>query len=94
MTKQMSKAFLWASVGRSPTGYRFALSRGGDVPVSVIGDSSGASFDSDSLRVALPELEAALLAEIAELPLGHIPQRHRPRAELFPAHELQVDDLR
>jgi hypothetical protein len=28
------------------------------------------------------------------LPFGLIPHRHRPRAELQPAHELQVDRLR
>jgi transposase len=47
MTKQKSKAFIWAFVGRSLTGYTFALSRGGDVPVSVLGDSSGAMLCDD-----------------------------------------------
>ncbi|MBN9163738.1 MAG: IS66 family transposase [Myxococcales bacterium] len=47
MTKQKSKAFIWAFVGRSLTGYMFALSRGGDVPISVLGDSSGAVLCDD-----------------------------------------------
>ncbi|MBN9166429.1 MAG: hypothetical protein BGO98_05915 [Myxococcales bacterium 68-20] len=39
--------FIWAFVGRSLTGYKLALSRGGDVPVSVLGDSSGAVLCDD-----------------------------------------------
>jgi transposase len=41
MTKQKSKAFIWAFVGRTMTGYRFDLTRGADVPVDVLGDSKG-----------------------------------------------------
>ena len=41
MTKQTSKAFIWAFIGQSLTGYRFALTRGGDVPLDVLGDSTG-----------------------------------------------------
>lgn len=41
LTSQASKAFMWTFVGRSLTGYSFATSRGGDVPVTVLGDSSG-----------------------------------------------------
>ena len=47
MTKQTSKAFIWAFVGQSLTGYTFALSRGGDVPVKVLGDSTGAVLCDD-----------------------------------------------
>ena len=47
MTKQTSKAFIWAFVGRSLTGYRFDLTRGGDVPVDVLGDSTGAFLCDD-----------------------------------------------
>ena len=49
MTKQTSKAFIWAFVGASLTGYRFALTRGGDVPLDVLGDSKGA-FVADDYR--------------------------------------------
>lgn len=41
LTSQKSKAFMWAFVGRSLTGYTFATSRGGDVPIEVLGDSCG-----------------------------------------------------
>lgn len=41
LTSQKSKAFMWAFVGRSLTGYTFATSRGGDVPIEVLGDSEG-----------------------------------------------------
>ena len=41
MTKQKSKAFIWAFIGKSLTGYRFDLTRGGDVPVDVLGESVG-----------------------------------------------------
>jgi transposase len=41
LTSQNSKAFMWAFVGRSLTGYTFATSRGGDVPIEVLGDSQG-----------------------------------------------------
>ena len=47
MTKQTSKSFLWAFVGQSLTGYRFDLSRSGDVPVDVLGDSVGAILCDD-----------------------------------------------
>ncbi|TAL46555.1 MAG: IS66 family transposase [Salinibacterium sp.] len=47
MTKQTSKAFIWAFVGRSLTGYRFDLTRGGDVPVDVLGESTGAILCDD-----------------------------------------------
>ena len=47
MTKQASKAFLWAFVGHTLTGYRFDLSRSGDVPVDVLGDSVGAILCDD-----------------------------------------------
>ncbi len=47
MTKQASKAFLWAFVGQTLTGYRFDLSRSGDVPVDVLGDSAGAILCDD-----------------------------------------------
>lgn len=47
MTKQASKAFIWAFVGQSLTGYRFALSRGGDLPLEVLGDSDGAFLCDD-----------------------------------------------
>jgi transposase len=47
MTKQTSKAFIWAFVGRSLTGYRFDLTRGGDVPVDVLGESTGAFLCDD-----------------------------------------------
>lgn len=41
LTSQKSKAFMWTFVGQSLTGYTFATSRGGDVPVAVLGDSEG-----------------------------------------------------
>jgi len=41
LTSQKSKAFMWAFVGRELTGYTFATSRGGNVPVDVLGDSRG-----------------------------------------------------
>jgi transposase len=41
MTKQASKAFIWTFVGQSLTGYRFDLTRGGDVPIDVLGESTG-----------------------------------------------------
>lgn len=47
MTQQTSKAFMWTFVGQSLTGYRFALTRGGDVPVDVLGDSNGAVLCDD-----------------------------------------------
>ena len=49
MTKQTSKAFIWAFVGQSLTGYRFDLTRGGDVPLDVLGDSVGV-FVADDYR--------------------------------------------
>ena len=47
MTKQASKSFIWAFVGQSLTGYRFDLSRSGDVPVDVLGHSVGAILCDD-----------------------------------------------
>jgi transposase len=47
MTKQTSKSFIWAFVGRSLTGYRFELTRGGDVPIDALGDSTGAILCDD-----------------------------------------------
>jgi transposase len=47
MTKQASKSFIWAFVGQSLTGYHFDLSRSGDVPVNVLGDSAGAIVCDD-----------------------------------------------
>ena len=47
MTQQTSKAFMWTFVGKSLTGYRFDLTRGGDVPVDVLGDSTGALLCDD-----------------------------------------------
>ena len=47
MTKQASKAFIWAFVGKSLTGYRFHLSRSGDVPIDVLGESAGAIVCDD-----------------------------------------------
>ena len=41
LTTQKSKAFMWAFVGRNLTAYEFALSRGGEVAVDVLGDSKG-----------------------------------------------------
>jgi len=49
MTKQASKAFIWAFVGQNLTGYRFDLTRGGAVPVDALGQSSGA-FVCDDYR--------------------------------------------
>ena len=47
MTKQTSKAFMWAFVGQHLTGYRFDLTRSGNVPVDVLGDSVGALLCDD-----------------------------------------------
>jgi transposase len=47
MTKQVSKAFMWTFVGTSLTGYQFDLTRGGDVPVAVLGQSEGALVCDD-----------------------------------------------
>lgn len=47
MTKQASKAFIWAFVGQSLTGYRFDLTRSGDVPLDVLGESTGAILCDD-----------------------------------------------
>lgn len=47
LTTQASKAFVWAFVGKSLTGYQFALSRSGDTPVDVLGDSTGAFLCDD-----------------------------------------------
>lgn len=41
LTSQKSKAFMWAFVGSSLTGYTFATSRGGNVPIAALGDSQG-----------------------------------------------------
>lgn len=49
MTKQASKAFIWAFVGKSLTGYRFELTRGGEAPIEVLGDSTGV-FQCDDYR--------------------------------------------
>lgn len=49
LTTQTSKAFMWAFVGQSLTGYHFSLTRGGDVPLDVLGDSTGA-FVADDYR--------------------------------------------
>ena len=47
MTKQTSKSFIWAFVGQRLTGYRFDLTRSGNVPVDVLGDSVGAVHCDD-----------------------------------------------
>ena len=47
LTTQTSKAFMWTFVGEHLTGYRFALSRGGDVPLEVLGNSEGALVCDD-----------------------------------------------
>jgi len=47
MTKQTSKAFIWTFVGRSLTGYRFDLTRGGSVPLDVLGESTGVVLCDD-----------------------------------------------
>ena len=47
MTKQASKAFIWAFVGQNLTGYHFDLTRGGDVPIDILGDSTGAVVCDD-----------------------------------------------
>lgn len=47
MTKQTSKAFIWAFVGQSLTGYRFDLTRGGAVPLDVLGESTGVVLCDD-----------------------------------------------
>ena len=47
MTQQKSKAFMWTFVGRNLTGYTFALTRGGEVPIEVLGESTGAIVCDD-----------------------------------------------
>jgi transposase len=47
MTKQLAKSFIWTFVGRVLTGYQFALTRGGHVPIDVLGDSKGALLCDD-----------------------------------------------
>ncbi len=47
LTTQKSKAFMWTFVGANLTGYEFALGRGADVPVRVLGDSEGALLCDD-----------------------------------------------
>jgi len=47
MTKQTSKSFIWAFIGQSLTGYRFDLTRSGDVPIDVLGESVGAILCDD-----------------------------------------------
>jgi transposase len=47
LTTQTSKAFIWAFVGQSLTGYSFALTRGGDVPLDLLGKSTGAFLCDD-----------------------------------------------
>jgi transposase len=47
LTTQKSKAFIWAFVGQSLTGYTFALTRGGDVPLDLLGTSTGAFLCDD-----------------------------------------------
>lgn len=47
MTKQVSKAFIWTFVGAQLVGYQFDLTRSGDVPVSVLGQSEGALLCDD-----------------------------------------------
>ena len=47
MTKQASKAFMWAFVGQSLTGYSFALNRGGEVPKKILRESPGAILCDD-----------------------------------------------
>jgi transposase len=41
LTTQKSKAFMWTFLGATLTGYRFALTRGGDVPLEALKDSKG-----------------------------------------------------
>lgn len=41
LTSQKAKAYLWAFLGQTLTGYEFALSRGGEVAVDVLGNSEG-----------------------------------------------------
>jgi hypothetical protein len=50
------------------------------------------SVDVDRSSRRSPPL--ALQEQARWLPSGLVPHRHRPRAELQPAHELQVDTLR
>ena len=40
-------AFIWAFVGQSLTGYAFALTRGGDVPLNLLGTSTGVFLCDD-----------------------------------------------
>jgi hypothetical protein len=47
LTSQASKAFIWTFVGAKLTGYRFALTRGGDVPIEEFGDSERAVVCDD-----------------------------------------------
>ena len=47
LTSQASKAFIWTFVGAQLTGYRFALTRGGDGPIEELGDSEGAVVCDD-----------------------------------------------
>ena len=53
LTTQTSKAFIWAFVGQSLTGYAFALTRGGDLPLEVLGGSTGAFLGGDYRGYAL-----------------------------------------
>ena len=47
LTTQASKAFIWAFVGQSLTGYSFALTRGGELPLEILGKSTGAFLCDD-----------------------------------------------
>ncbi len=47
MTQQTSKSFIWTFLGQSLTGYHFDLTRSGDVPVQILGDSEGALLCDD-----------------------------------------------
>jgi transposase len=47
LTSQTGKAFMWVFVGRQLTGYRFELTRGGAVPLDVLGSSAGTILCDD-----------------------------------------------
>jgi transposase len=52
LTTQTSKAFIWAFVGQSLTGYSFALTRGGELPLDVLGKSTGATLTGRRARAS------------------------------------------
>ena len=84
LTTQTSKAFIWAFVGQSLTGYTFALTRGGDVPLDLLGKSTGA-FLCDDYRGCDP-LEKKGKRRRSGC-LAHARRKYFEAGDVYPLHE-------